>query len=194
MRKFLISTVVVFLLIATTRAQDRESLVELFGGYSYLNFDLANGPLIGAGRQNGHGVGLNVAANLNERLGIVGDFSFNARDVAIPIFGGIKGEARNIYFLFGPRLSARSERRTVFGHVLVGAFIARDEFGRINKSTDVALGIGGGLDVNVSRTVAIRAFQLDYLPSRAAFGFNEEKAWLHNFRAQFGVVLKLGRK
>ena len=192
--KFLPSLVAVFLLVVSTQAQEREPVVEIFGGYSYLNFDLANGAFTGAGRQNGHGVGLSAAANLNQRFGVVADFSFNARDVALPVFGGVEGEARNIYYLFGPRLSARSERATVFGHALVGAVSLRDEFGSIHKTTDVALGFGGGLDINLSKTVALRAFQLDYLPSRATSEFTDEKRWLHNFRAQFGIVFKLGNR
>jgi hypothetical protein len=104
--------------VVSTQAQERARTVEIFGGYSYLNFELLNEP--SADRQNGHGVGVALGVNLYDRLALVGDFSFNAKDVSLPGFFGEKAEARNLYFLFGPRLSARSARTTAFGHALIG--------------------------------------------------------------------------
>ena len=58
----------------------------------------------------------------------------------------------------------------------------------------MALAIGGGLDVKVSRTISIRVLQLDYLPSRAEFSAAGVKDWTHNFKAETGIVFTLGRK
>ena len=192
MRRLIVSIVTTLLVSIAAQAQDRPPAVEVYGGYSHLNFDLALDPVTRPGRQSANGVGLSVAGNFNSRFGIVGDFSYNVKDVTIPEFGGLKAAARNLYFLAGPRISMRRERTTVFAEALVGAVRMRADIGGVPKFTDLAFGLGSGLDVNINRRVAIRAFQFDYLPSRTTNDFTKEKVWLHNFRAQVGVVLKLG--
>ena len=194
MQKFFLCLLVVCLLAVSAHAQDRTPAVEIFGGYSYLNFDLAVDPLFVLDRQNGHGVGFSVAGNFTRHFGVVGDFSFNARDVKLTFPGGFtdRAEARRLYYLIGPQFSARGPRLTGFGHLLVGAVRSRDEIAVNTKRTGFVLGAGGGLDVNVNKRVAIRAFQLDYLPSRIRGDFDLKTVWLQNFRAQAGVVIKLG--
>ena len=192
MRKLYMSLVTILLVSIAAQAQDRPPAVEVFGGYSHLSFDLALDPVTRPGRQSAHGVGLNVAGNFNDWFGVVGDFSYNTKDVAIPEFGGQKSAARNLYFLAGPRLSLRRERTTLFAQVMAGVGHTRVDLGGVPKFTDLALGLGGGLDINANKRIAIRAFQFDYLPSRTTNDFTKDKVWLHNIRAQVGVVLKLG--
>jgi hypothetical protein len=194
MQKFFLCMIVVCLLAVSADAQDQKPTVEIFGGYSYLNFDLAVDPFFVLDRQNGHGIGLSIAGNFTKHFGVVGDFSFNARDVELTFVGGFKdrAEARRLYYLIGPQFSARGQRLTGFGHVLVGAVRSRDEIGVNTKRTGFVLGVGGGLDVNLNKRVAIRAFQLDYLPSRIRGDFDMKTVWLQNFRAQAGVVIKFG--
>ncbi len=191
MRKLYVSLVTILLVSIAAQAQDRPPTVEVFGGYSHLNFDLALG-LTRTGRQNANGVGLNVAGNVNGWFGVVGDFSYNVKDVRDPDFPGLKFAARNLYFLAGPRLSRRGERTTWFAQALVGAVRMRADIGSVPKFTDLAFAFGGGLDINANKHVAIRAFQFDYLPSRTTDVSVRDKVWLHNVRAQVGVVLKLG--
>jgi hypothetical protein len=192
MRKLCVSVVTVVLVSIAAQAQDKPPVVEIYGGYLYLNFDLALDPVTRPGRQNANGVGLNVAGNFNNWFGVVGDFSYNTKDVAIPEFGGLKAAARNLYFLAGPRLSMRRERTTLFAQALAGVGHTRVDIGGVPKFTDLAFGLGGGLDINANKRIAIRAFQFDYLPSRTTNDFTKDKVWLHNIRAQVGIVLKLG--
>ena len=194
MQKFFLGSVVVCLLVVAAAAQEQTPRVEIFGGYSYLNFDLAVDPFFVLDRQHGHGIGLSVAGNFTKHVGVVGDFSFNARDVKLTFANGFtdRAEARRLYYLIGPQFSARSERLTGFGHVLIGAVRSRDEIGVNTKRTGFVLGGGGGLDVNVNKRVAIRALQLDYLPSRIRGDFDLKTIWLQNFRAQAGLVIQLG--
>lgn len=192
MRKLCVSIVTVLLVSIAAQAQDKPPVVEIYGGYSYLNFDLALDPATRPGRQNANGVGLNVAGNFNNWFGVVGDFSYNTKDVADPEFPGLKFAARNLYFLAGPRWSMRRERTTVFAQALVGAVRMRADIGSVPKFTDLAFGLGGGLDINANKRIAIRAFQFDYLPSRTTNNITKDKVWLHNIRAQVGIVLKLG--
>jgi hypothetical protein len=194
MQKFFLCPVVVCLLVVSASAQERTPAVEIFGGYSYLNFDLAVDPFFVLDRQHGQGIGLSLAGNFTKHFGVVGDFSFNARDVKLTFLGGFtdRAEARRLYYLIGPQFSARGERLTGFGHMLIGAVRSRDEIGGDTKRTGFVLGAGGGLDVHLNKRVAIRAFQLDYLPSRIKGDFDLKTVWLQNFRAQAGVVIKLG--
>ena len=55
------------------------------------------------------------------------------------------------------------------------------------SETGFAMAFGGGLDVNAGKRVAIRIFQLDYLPSRLAGVWSKK-----DFRASAGVVFKWG--
>jgi hypothetical protein len=50
------------------------------------------------------------------------------------------------------------------------------------------MGFGGGLDVQVSKTIAVRAIQLDYVPDHIG------GSWGHNVRLAVGVVFQAGRR
>lgn len=183
-----------FALVSSVSAQDKHPSAEIFGGYSYLNFQVKLGfDPTPVDRQSAHGVGINAAVNLSNHLGIVGDFSYNAKGVRVPsIFGPNTGNVQHTYFLFGPRFSVRRDRATGFLQTLVGGAHIRSEFGGIHRTTDLALAIGGGVDLKISKRLAIRALQVDYLPSRRRLAFSNEKDWLQNLRAQFGIVFRFG--
>jgi opacity protein-like surface antigen len=191
--KLCISILAFLITSATASAQDNHPSAEVFGGYSYLRFEVA--PDARIDRQGGHGVGINAALNLSKWLGIAGDFSYNAKRVRIPLEftdADVRANVQHTYFLFGPRFSIRGDSATGFFQALVGGAHIRDEFGTVQSTTDVALAIGGGVDVGIRRNVAIRAFQLDYLPSRRKIAFTDDRQWLQNVRAQVGVVIRFG--
>jgi opacity protein-like surface antigen len=195
MRKLGTGVLVLLAFSISVSAQDKTPTVDVFGGYSYLNFKVKLGfdPTFDVDRQSASGLGINVAVNLTKGLGIVGDGSYNTKGVRIPaIFGPNTINVRHTYFLFGPRLSFRRDKATAFVEGLAGGAHIRDEFGHIHSTTDLAFAIGGGLDLNVSKRLAVRAVQLDYLPSRRRLSSNTDKEWLQNFRVQFGVVFKFG--
>src|SRR4030095_9897722 len=126
-------TVLCLLLLATSiSAQEKPPSAEIFGGYSYLNFEVP--PPESIDRQHAHGVGVDVAVDLSKWLGIAGDFSYNAKRVRIPLDftdADVRANVQHAYFLFGPRFSTRGERATGFFHTLVGGAHIRDEFGTI---------------------------------------------------------------
>lgn len=194
MNRLCVRLLTLFILVSSVSAQDKHPAAEIFGGYSYLNFQVKLGfDPTPVDRQSAHGVGINAAVNLSNHLGIVGDFSYNSKGVSVPsVFGSNKINVQHTYFLFGPRLSFRGERATGFLQTLVGGAHIRDEFGSIHRTTDLALAIGGGVDLKISKRLAIRALQLDYLPSRRRLPFTNEKDWLQNLRAQFGIVFRFG--
>lgn len=71
----------------------------------------------------------------------------------------------------GPTLKARGKRWQPFGRALIGVgrFAARNQqlsFSFDRTTAGLAWAAGGGLDINVSKRVAFRALQLDYLGTR----------------------------
>ena len=165
MRK-LIFSVGLLLLCAAPASSASHPTGELFGGFSYFNFDTPSLAIDFYGGQ------ASVSANFNEHVGITGDFGAQFRS-------GVQ-----LYqFLVGPRFTARNPNVTAFAHTMIGTMHTRA--GGFS-STDLALAFGGGLDVNVNKHVAVRAFQLDYIP------IHPSGTWVHNFRAAVGVVFKWG--
>jgi opacity protein-like surface antigen len=177
MRKLFLLAAVLFVAAPTARAQDSYPSSEIFGGYAYLNAD----DVIGFGNESLHGFGLSFAGNLGPRVGLIAEISGHYGNISIP-GGDVNINAYT--FLFGPRFSARSDAATAFGHVLLGG--ARVKIEDFDTGTHYAMAIGGGVDLNVSKSVAIRLVQADYVPIR----FGGE--WLHNFRVMTGVVFKFG--
>lgn len=188
-----------FLLPLTAKAQEQPR-AELFGGYSLFHAD---------GGGNLHGWNASVAANLNRWFGLVVDFSghygsesFRAVPVVRP-FPPLPGLATSVdsnlhLFLGGPRLSYRkSGRLTPFGHVLLGAARSHVD-GKIegpsftvrfsDTSTAFAMALGGGLDLKLSKRVALRLIQADYLLT--PFGDDTQ----NNARISAGLIFRFGMK
>ena len=163
-------------------ASAQEDLVpkaEVFGGYSWGGGDL-------------HGWGASVTGNVNRWFGLTADFSghYSGGEPGL-----VRERQRGHSFLFGPRVSLRRKRTTAFAYALFGGIHFRDEvsapslgFNGTFTDNGFNMALGGGLDVNLTRRVSLRAFQLDYL--RPTF-FGEAH---HRGRLAFGLVLRLGRK
>jgi hypothetical protein len=54
------------------------------------------------------------------------------------------------------------------------------------RQNSLTLGLGGGLDLNLTRLVAIRAFQVEYLATRRG------SAWETTYTFTAGVVFRFG--
>jgi opacity protein-like surface antigen len=92
---------------------------------------------------------------------------------------------RQHHFLFGPVISARSEKATIFAHALFGDARATVDTGTLSTSDNAfAMALGGGLDYNLNKNFAVRVGQFDYLPTR--FGSDTQ----NNFRYATGIVFK----
>ena len=131
------------------------------------------------------------ALNWNSTLGLLADFGgqYKGRDIGI---SGVSLTSTAYQFLFGPRLNARGEKHTLFGHALLGgsrrgATISSGGSSSSAGNTGLAFGIGGGLDMNMGEDFALRIIQLDWIPNRF------EGAWdTHDVRFAIGFVLKSG--
>ena len=212
MRRVSLLIAAILILASGLQAQESYPRVEVFGGYSYGNIDGTG--LIG--REVAHGWAASISRNLHKNFGFTADFAGQygtANDALIivspPGFGCIAvfppppGCSARVdidfntqQFLFGPRFTFRRERVTAFAHALFGVnrthltgFVANQNTFPSVSETDFAMGYGGGLDINAGKNIAIRLFQVDYVPVRTGlFGI----PWRHNLRVQAGVVFKFG--
>jgi opacity protein-like surface antigen len=172
MRKALVLFGLALCLSLSAAAQDTPAS-ELFAGYSYARVDASP-----ADDLNLHGWNASLSGNVNRWFGIVGDFAGHyARPSGVSV--------RNYLFLFGPRITARSENATPFVHALFG-FARASALGTTERA--FAMALGGGVDFNVHQNVAIRAIQADYVLTRFASDSQ------NNFRLSFGVVFKFGTR
>lgn len=151
--------------------------VEVFGGYSYLFTS------VGAGFKstNFNGGTGSVAFNVNNWLGVVGDFGgYHTGN-----FAGTHGSVNIISYTFGPKFAYRADKFTLFTQSLFGGAHASSNGTGINA---FAMALGGGADVNVTPNIAIRAIQAEYVLTRFNFGVNP--ASQNNLRVSVGVVFK----
>lgn len=181
MRK-LFWTVTLALLIPTTALAEGTPKTELFGGYSYLH------SMDGQDRLNLHGWNASIAGNLNDWFGLVADFHGHYGSPEVFIFSA--GDLREHSFFGGPKIAYRkNDRFTPFGHALFGMTRTNFDvfsFGFAERSFTTAF--GGGLDVNLSDRIAVRAVQADWVQTH----FDRDRQ--NSLRLSFGVVFRFGEK
>ena len=159
---------------------------EVYAGYYYVRFNVSvNGnPFPAPAGFNGNGGGGQLEYNVTPWLGIVGDFA-GYHVSAQPSAGAFS-------YLFGPRINFRRKRQKamLFVHALFGGLHANDFIGRVGNGTAFAMTVGGGVDVKVSPSIAIRLAQAEYLMTRFSDGLSNRQ---DNFRFGAGVVFRFGQ-
>jgi opacity protein-like surface antigen len=136
---------------------------EVFAGFSILSVEGAQGL----------GWQASAKGNLNGSIGIVAD-----------VGGHYRFHLSAYQYLFGPELTRRG-RTALFAHALIGG--ARLE-GFDSSTNRLALAFGGGVDLNATDRIAVRLFQLDWIPTRF------EQSWQNRTgRIGFGLVFRPGR-
>lgn len=128
-------------------------------------------------------------AAFSNKIGLVGEIAgHHARDI-----NSAREDISLVSYLFGPRLSWRVHRLTPFAQALIGGVHGFDAiFPDPNNSTTVpdafAMAAGGGMNIDLSRHLAVRPFQADFfrtdLPNNAANRQN-------SLRLGAGIVFKL---
>jgi opacity protein-like surface antigen len=158
------------LLPLTAMASDPESVGtlprgELFGGYSYW----------GTGGANFGGVDTSITENVRPWFG-----------GALEVSSHWNGGANVSTFMYGPVFAYRKDPRvTPFLHILAGAVRGSVGYLDISQSkTTFGVAPGGGVDVKVTRNLALRVVQVDYVLSR----FSDTHQ--NNFRVSAGVVYR----
>jgi hypothetical protein len=186
MNRILLGVLFLFVIPLAALAQPEYPPFEVFGGYSYFRADPEG--------YNLHGWNASVTGNVTNWFGIEGDFSGHYGHLSDQ-FGAIPGVNIDQHtFMGGPRLAYRAGSIVPFAHFLIGAARAgtRDEFDDISIS-DWALAsvFGGGVDINLSSSIAIRAAQADWLVTHFDTGGYHDKRQ-NNFRFSAGIILKFG--
>lgn len=171
-----------FALLATSIAQAQETRgMEISGQYQYVRIY----PGQGAPASSCQGAGGTFAANVNRWLGLVGDVG-GCKVTGLPA----GTSSHEINFLFGPRLAYHNYGRfTPYAQVLFGGEKASASVTGF-PSTSVnsfAMTFGGGADFQLTRHVAFRAIQLEYLYTH----FSGAKQ--NNLRLQSGLVYRFGK-
>ncbi len=121
-----------------------------------------------------------VDFNIFKPVGFVLDFGGQYRGRLRPG----RGTESFYEYMAGPRIKYRIGRATPFLETLLGGLGDRIPNGGVGG---IAAAVGVGLDVNVGPRVAVRAFQIDWIPTKI------HGTWDHTGRLGFGVVVKLGR-
>jgi len=166
---------------------------EWFMGYSYVNGRVGSG----VNAYNANGGSTNIEYNLNHWIGLVADLGgYNVGKV-----GGVNVNANEFSYLFGPRLNYRfgqGSRHTVFGQILVGgSHVNADLFSGTTtvasaSNNAFAMTSGGGLDLGLTKHLALRLAQVEYYLTDYDFknGYRPQ----NNFRFSTGIVFRWGAK
>ena len=168
--------------------------IEIFGGYAYLREDLRStySPFYLTPTRFGSNFPLNgwqasITENATDWLGITQEFGGFYGTQRLQ---GLDNHLSTFSILSGPRLSyPRLKGITPFAHALFGydqATVSLPGSDLSVTSSSYAMALGGGLDVKVSRRLALRVFQADYYMTRD-FGSTQ-----NNFRFSAGVVFRFG--
>jgi hypothetical protein len=205
----LLTFAAVFVFAASCLAQEASRL-EVFGGYSVENTG-NNG--FATNRSALNGWRLNAIDNLTRRFGIESDFSahygsptlglrgtsplYRCSLLVCPPAAYVTGKA-NVHtyeIMFGPRLSLRHGKDTIFAHALFGdGHISADVFAvqsgipsGNHSDNSFAFALGGGFGRDVGSVIGLR-FYGDYLQTHFFH------ATQNTYRLSPGVVLRFGAK
>ena len=177
--------------------------VEWFLGYSFwraMPTDPANrmGYL--------HGGSTSLAFNLNRYVGLVADFGgYDANKLTLFSPNGnqtVDADGTAYTYVFGPRFSYRKLGRfTPFAQALFGATHAGPvTISGCSQGTCAPLGgenafaamLGAGFDIQVSRHIALRPFEGDFLLTHFKNVFDGQPDWQDNVRLSAGIVFRFG--
>ncbi len=187
----LLGTVLVFGVVAS--AQETAPAAEVGFSYSYTRVN-PGGALSSANANGGYGY---VEYNFNRVVGLVADLGANYVGNA----GGVQLQNTTFQYLFGPRFNWRMSRFTPYLQTLVGG--QRFSSGLDPSSStprlasaqnNFAAAIGGGIDYNLTKHIALKPIQVEYLVAEVSpFGRNVNFVQ-NNLRYSAGVVFRFGSK
>jgi opacity protein-like surface antigen len=177
MKRVMLVAVCLLFISAIAVAEDAPK-AEVFGGYSYVRCDTGVSDIT----CNLNGWNASLAFNAPKIVGVVADFGG-----AYGTVDGIDTKAHT--FLFGPKFAVRKEKVTPFVQALFGVMNLKSSISGLGSASenDFAMALGGGLDFNMGKKIAIRVAP-DYLLTRS------EGESFNNFRLSAGIVFKLGNR
>lgn len=171
------------------RAQ-RGGGVDVGVDYNYVRANAPPGSCGCFALNGGNGWG---AFNFSHSLGIVGEIaSQHASNVL-----GSGADLTLTSYLVGPRYTLGHARHFApFAQVLLGGAhasgnMAPGSSGLPGSANAFAMTAGGGLDISLTRRIALRAFEADYYLTRFDNGVSDQQ---NNLRIAAGVIVRFGRK
>ncbi|GAC1670109.1 MAG: hypothetical protein PVS2B2_00380 [Candidatus Acidiferrum sp.] len=188
------------MLASLATAQDRPTPKwELYGGYSffYPHSDVSGQlpgalfPLTSRLESNPRGAGASLTYNLNRWFGFTLDTSTHWGSREVTVAKRIDDTAFS-NLSFGPKITFRSEHFSPFIEVLAGDHrLMPDAFHDIDK---LGFMFGGGLDINLSRHIALRLIRADYVISDYRFGVSPvtPNTEIRGVRLQSGLNFMFG--
>ena len=163
-----------------------------------------------------NGGGGTATFNINSYLGIKMDlqgYGSNLTGFNIPpstfFPSGLNGNVQgNLFtYLFGPQIKVRTPRFEPFGHLLFGGahtnvygnaftqlcqpIVGGCAVSKRPAGDAFAMAFGGGIDIPITKIIAIRPAQVDYLLTRFSNPFTGTNNQ-NNFRYQAGIVFNFG--
>jgi hypothetical protein len=178
------------------RTGEPNSTVELFAGYCYLPETDA---LVRSFYDSGHGLAASVNMNFHKYVGLAIDFdtgswTVHARDIGDFSMG--EQRIRLSFLSIGPRFTWRRERFTLFGTptmdyqrsqfssmTIVDPVNPGNQIVPASNSNAWGLGFAGGIDLTLTKHIALRLAQINY----SLGGFGEGPG--RRLRIKTGIVL-----
>lgn len=215
MRSLLVVGVVgIVLLFGTVAFAQDYAKVEVHANYSYMRFNPENSNIVSSFSLNGGGGGVTVY--LNHWLGIQGDFQGYASTTKTftfttaansPCSAGCTASASGDLFTYngGPILKYRAQHwepfvealfggahsntyNNLFHNVCVNPGVCTTSLTPSNNAFDFI--IGGGVDVPVTKSIAIRVGEVDYVLTRFGNNFTRGNNNQSNLRYNGGIVFR----
>ena len=194
----MIGTLCTFATLAVAQDQPAPKW-ELYGGYSFFHPGadvhglLPGGVLPVSSRlePNPRGAGASITYDFNRWFGLTLDASDHWGSGETGLNNRIDDAAFS-NLSFGPKVTFRSAHFSPFLEALVGDHrLMPDAFHDIDK---LGFMLGGGLDVNVTRHVALRLIRADYVMSNYRYGpsATTPSTDLSGVRLQAGIVFNFG--
>lgn len=132
-----------------------------------------------------------VAFNFSHSVGIVGEIaSQHASNVL-----GSGADLTLTSYLVGPRYTLGHARhfaqfaQVLLGSAHAGGSMAPGSSGLPGSANAFAMTAGGGLDISLTRRIALRAFEADYYLTRFDNGVSDQQ---NNLRIAAGVIVRFG--
>lgn len=217
-KKWMLAGALTFLVTISAVAQTTTEApkAEITGEYSYFRF---NPNLSGLESRNLNGGGVDASYYFLPMIGfkaellIYGSTTFTTiiPTTLVTFKGTIPAGTYNTNgslqtYLFGPIVKARYKRFEPFGQALFG--VARlDVYGNLTKAiaaapgatlkvqgtqTPFAMSVGGGLDIPVTKLIAVRVADVDYVLTRLANPFTASDSNQSHFKYSAGVQFRFG--
>lgn len=172
--------------------------VELFGGYTFFypgadvtgQLPLALFPISSHLESNPRGAGASITYDFNRWFGLTLDASTDWGSGEVTVADRID-DAAFANLSLGPKFTFRSHRFSPFVEALLGDHrLTPDAFHDVDK---LGFMLGGGLDINLSRHIALRLLRADFIYSNYSFGPpSVAHTDIRGLRAQTGLNFMFG--